>query len=479
MLWVCARATPQTNSNPRVGRHGRWAILKLKADLWRVPFAMCVAAILLFMLTIRLDRLALEGWLSLPKWVSVGGPADARAVLTAMLGAVSTVLALIFSVALLVLSMAASQFGPRILQRFLRDGITQMTIGFFLASFVHCLLTTIVTRDDTLGGRFVPQLTVMCSIVLVIASFVFLVLFSHRVSVSIQTQNVVANIVADLNEAQADLAASRIRLRKLVPPAKALARRASLMEQCAAEGAVVTSGKTGFVERVDVEGLVNAASAADAVVRLLHRPGQFVMKGAALLQVLPASKTDMLSEAARRTVKIAKHRTLEQDLEFATTQLVEIALRALSSAINDTFTGLTCIDWLGDEVRAFAACPPPTGAFQDPGGTLRVLWSPLRFERLVKTAFDQIREAAVGNPAVSIRLLQTFKRLAHQIDNSEMRGALIRQVEAIWESVCSQQLVALDKADIEAAYRAAHEALAAKHNHENAPLSMTAAGTGS
>jgi uncharacterized membrane protein len=178
-------------------------VLQLRPDLWRVPLVMCVATILLFLLTVAVDWAAARGQLTLPRWLSVGGPDDARAILGAMLGAVSTVLALIFSVALLVLSMAVSQFGPRILYRFVQDAITQVTIGLFLATFVHTLLTFVVTRQE--GTRlFVPQLTICTGVVLVGVSFGFLVIFSHRIAMSIQLQNVVARIVGDLDDALVD-----------------------------------------------------------------------------------------------------------------------------------------------------------------------------------------------------------------------------------------------------------------------------------
>src|SRR5215469_14588439 len=149
-------------------------VLQLRADLWRVPFIMCLAAVLLFILTVTVDREAARGVVRLPGWISVGGPDDARAILGALLGAVSTVLALIFSVALLVLSMATTQFGPRILYRFVRDGITQVTIGFFLASFVYALLAFVVTRQEA-NYQFVPELTLICSAILVMLSFAFLI----------------------------------------------------------------------------------------------------------------------------------------------------------------------------------------------------------------------------------------------------------------------------------------------------------------
>ena len=262
-------------------------------------------------------------------------------------------LALIFSVALLVLSMAVSQFGPRILYRFVRDGITQLTIGLFLAAFVYTLLTFVVTRQQG-NHEFVPQLTLCCSVVLVIASFIFLVVFSHRIAMSIQTQNVVAHIVTDVDAAIGEW---RAEAGGHAEPGRSPSRAAeldALLSRCAAEGAAIRATRTGFIQEIDHTGLVAAAERAQAVVRLLYRPGQFVMEHAVLGYVIPSDRAAALAPLVGRHVLIGMHRTLKQDLEFGIAQLVEIALRALSPAINDTFTGLTCVDWLGDELRVFA-----------------------------------------------------------------------------------------------------------------------------
>src|SRR5262250_1090683 len=143
-------------------------------SLLPVPFAIAAAAIVVLAGTLTLDAMAIAGRLRLPTWLSVGNVDDARAILGGILGAVSTVLALIFSVTLLVFSMAVSQFGPRLMPYFLRDRSMQIALGLFLATFLHSLTTFVVTgqRGDSV---FVPQLTVLTSIVLVFASFCYLV----------------------------------------------------------------------------------------------------------------------------------------------------------------------------------------------------------------------------------------------------------------------------------------------------------------
>jgi uncharacterized membrane protein len=244
----------------------------------------------------------------------------------------------------------------------------------------------------------------------------------------------------------------------------------ALKGRCTTEGGVIPAWRTGFVQELDLAGLLAAADRTDAVVRCLYRPGQFVLERAPLLEVLPSTRAAELARALRRAVEIGTHRTLKQDFEFGIAQLVEIALRALSPAVNDTFTGLTCIDWLGDVIRTIHAAPRPRGALMGAGGAIRFLWSPPRFERLVKGACEQIRQAGRGNPAVSIRLLHTFAQLAVQIEDPPSRAPLLEEVEAVWEAASGETLVRADRADVAAAYRAAREALGAGAGAIRAPL---------
>jgi len=319
-------------------------------------------------------------------------------------------------------------------------------------------LTFVATRKDA-AGRFVPQLTIICGVALVTLSFAFLVVFSHRIAMSIQTQNVVAHIVADLDAALArvNTLLRQLGTRRRTPVT--LAEREALVSRFAAEGAPVHAMRSGFVQEVDVGRLVEAARASGGIVRLLYPLGEFVLEGAQLAQVLPAARAADLAPAVRRDIRIGAHRILEQDVEFGVAQLVEIALRALSPAVNDSFTGLSCIDWLGDEIRTFASFGEHLGVGHDADGAARVVWPPLRFAGLVKAAFDPIRLAAAGNPAVSVRLLQTFGRLAEHTSDADHRAALAQQVEAIWEAVSAESLVTMDRENVEVAYRQASDAL--------------------
>src|SRR5271156_5783993 len=169
-------------------------------NLWIVPLKMSLAAIVLFAITITPDMLAAYHVIHLPDWFTMGGIDDARAILSAMLGCVSTVLALIFSVALLVLSMVANLFGPRLLYRFVRDWGTQTCIGIFMGAFIYVFLVFLVTQQDA-RGSFIPQVSLITSWFLVLGPFGFLVFYSHRVAVLIQNPDAIGRIVDDLRRA--------------------------------------------------------------------------------------------------------------------------------------------------------------------------------------------------------------------------------------------------------------------------------------
>ena len=419
-------------------------------NLWRIPLALSLGAVVLFGLTLIPDILDHYGAIKIPSWLTMGSIDDARAILSAMLGAVATVLALIFSVALLVLSMVATLFGPRLLYRFLQDWVTQVAIGLFMGTFVYVCLCFLVTHQDA-DSRFIPQISLITSWVLVVASFAFLVYYSHRIATSIQNPDMIARVVDDLYPAvvQAHRRAAGEGTGELPDDAAILAR--------AETGGSVPCPRSGYLQHVDHGPLVAAARAAGALVVLRYRPGQFVLRGEALASVVPAAKARELEPIIDRRIVIGRHRTLTQDSEFAVSQIVEIAIRALSPAVNDTFTGVACVDWLADALLILAEKPPLDGNWYDETGELRI-WAPaVLLPRLVKLAFDQIRQASATTPAVLIRQLEAIRRLAPRLP-TPARVALADQADAVRDTAAS--LVAYDRRDIERAHAHAVAALA-------------------
>jgi uncharacterized membrane protein len=418
-------------------------------NLWRIPFALSLAAITLFGVTLIPDILDARGIIHIPSWLTMGSIDDARAILSAMMGAVATVLALIFSVALLVLSMVATLFGPRLLYRFLQDWVTQVTIGLFMGTFIYVCLCFLVTHQDA-NSRFVPQISLLTSWVLVVASFAFLVYYSHRIATSIQNPDMIGRVVDDLYPAV--VASHEMVVGEgtgAVPDDDAILRRADT-------GAIVACPKSGYLQHLDHGALVAAARDAGALVVLRFRPGHFVLRGEPLASIVPASEAHRLTTAIARNVVIGRHRTLTQDSEFAVAQIVEIAIRALSPAVNDTFTGVACVDWLADALIVLTEKPPIQGNWYDTTGELRVWIPAVRTERLVKLAFDQIRQASATTPAVLIRQLDVIRRLAPRMSDAPRR-MLADEAAAIRDTATA--VVELDRRDLEAAYARARAAL--------------------
>lgn len=423
---------------------------KSNINLWIVPLKVSLASVLLFGITMIPDMLSAYHVIHIPDWFSMGGIDDARAILSAMMGCVSTVLALIFSVALLVLSMVANLFGPRLLYRFVQDWVTQTCIGIFMGAFIYVFLVFLVTHQDS-HSSFIPQVSLITSWFLVLGAFGFLVFYSHRVAVLIQNPDAIGRVVDDLRKA-----------------AEAAGRDSGGQHQIDAvvsseietSTATIVSPASGYLQRIDYQSLAKNASSIDALISIPFRPGQFVLEGETIAAISPAIAQPFLTSAVHRKVRLGRHRVLDQDLEFGIAQIVEIAIRALSPAVNDTFTGVASVDLLGEALTCLVGTRLVGGQWHDPAGRLRLQVRPLSMPRLVKQAFDQIRQAAADNPAVLIRLLSTIARLAAKMQATDECNALSQQADAVWETANTRPIAHMDREDVERAWQRAKRILA-------------------
>ncbi len=416
-------------------------------NLWIVPLKMSLAAVLLFAVTMTPDMLAAYHVIHLPNWFTMGGIDDARAILGAMLGCVSTVLALIFSVALLVLSMVANLFGPRLLYRFVQDWVTQVCIGLFMAAFIYVFLVFLVTHQDE-HSAFIPQVSLITSWFVVLGAFSFLVFYSHRIAVLIQNPDAIGRIVDDIRSTLA---------RDFIEPEQVrhAEEDAVLMSYLEESSICILSTTSGYLQHINYATLVAHATWANTLIKIPVRPGQFILEGETLAYVAKSQKAVGMDDDIRREITVGRHRILDQDIEFGIAQIVEIAIRALSPAINDTFTGIACVDFLGEALTILSATTRSNVKFYDQEGYLRVLVRPLFVSRLIRQAFDQVRQAAVDNPAVSIRLLSVLGRLGAKMSHSEEFQALEAEANAVWEGASAKVLASLDRQDLEAAHTAA------------------------
>ncbi len=422
-----------------------------RTNLWLVPTLCVLAALGLFVIAQALDRIHHIGWIQLPRWLNQGGAADARDLLSATAGAIITTLGLILSITVLTLSIAATQFGQRMLRRYMRDRGTQVSIGIFAATFVFTLLTLLSVTSRMEEREYVPWLSVWVSVVLAISCIGVLIFFVHHVAETIQVHHVMSDIVSDL--------------RRMVGEATRPAQPPSDPDVPAPRPDYYLKARaTGYLRQVHYENLIEVAARDSALIQFLHRPGHFVLEGSPLAAVTcerPGAafgKTArLLADALHKAVHIGPNRTLRQDPEFAIDQLVEIALRAMSPGINDPFTMFCCVDWLADSLRILASAPPAPHVYADPQGVARVIVVTESFDELVRAAFHPLRGVADSSLGASLRLLGAITALAPHV-SAQQTSELHTQAELIREGF-NDLGVSHDRAEVELAYQHAVRAL--------------------
>jgi len=419
-----------------------WRRDALRTNLWLVPIVEVLGAIVLYAITHAIDQAHSNGQLTLPSWTLVGSADAARTILTSLAAAVITVVGIVFSITIVTLTLASTQFGPRMLRNFIRDRGTQFTLGTFVATFVY---TTLVLISIGPGER-VPDLSVTVSVGLVTVSMGVLIYFIHHIATSIQLPNVIASIAGDLSRA-IDTESRRDEV--TTQAGASVGELVSLMER---GGGAVAAPTSGYLQYVRNDLLVGIAASHGAAIRLLHRPGHFIVRDHPIATVWPPDAAAPVGRALNRSHITGPNRTLIQDLAFAVDQLVEIAIRALSPAVNDTFTAMTCIDWLGESLCRVTASWRPVRVHRDGQGFVRLITAQVGYERLVERAFEKIRQAAGGMPAVMIRQLDALAKILEETETEEQRELLLAQAAKTMR-LCERTVAEeTDRADVESEY---------------------------
>jgi uncharacterized membrane protein len=340
------------------------------------------------------------------------------------------------------------------LRTFMRDRLNQVVLGTFVASFVYCLivLRTIRRAEEVL---FVPHLSVTFAVFLALASVGVLIVFIHHVSVSIQADEVVARVGEELLHAID-------RLYPGEPDAASATRRiaAELPAGFDDEARRVAALGDGYLQRVDREALVEVAQRHDLILRTECSPGRYVVEGQTLVAAWPADRVDVEVDREIQTAFVlGNQRTEAQDVQFPVHQLVEISVRALSPGINDPFTAIACVDRLGSALTRLASREPPSVAFPDERGQLRLVAHSVTFPTVAENAFDQIRPYARSSTAVAMRMLEVIAVVVEAAVSPASREALRRAAAELNADAQETLTNAKDRGQIALRYQAVQRAL--------------------
>lgn len=425
---------------------------RLSSSYWFVPALMVTLAGMLAFGMLAIDR----DWPGTVKsgWFYTGGSAGARALLSTVAGSVITVAGVVFSITIATLTQASSQFGPRLLRNFMRDKGNQIVLGTFTATFFYCLLVLRAVRGLE-DEEFVPNVSVTVAVLLAVGSLAVLIYFIDHICRSLQGPQVVAAVGIELERA----------VRRPYPtdigqgPQQALGRPDQKFSPDSINHVPVLATENGYLQAIDEAGVIHLATEHDALLHLAVRPGDFVNKGNPLLFVEGATLDQPAKDSLIDMFFLGRQRTAEQDVEYSVRQLVEIAVRALSPGINDPFTAINCVDWLGAAISAVAEHGLPSPNRYDDEKHCRVIAKVSTFNGLTDAAFNQIRQYSGGSVAVTLRLLEVMLTIGKHLRTPAQCDTVKRHTEMIYQHGRACINEPADLAELDNRYHAAVEAI--------------------
>jgi uncharacterized membrane protein len=325
--------------------------------------------------------------------------------------------------------LASMQFSPRIIVSFARDRVTQWTLGIFLGTFSYCMAALPAARSQP--RPFAPVATVLGAMLLALACVAWLLYFIHHISQAISVNQIVDRIASE-TEAMID---------EMMPHPRRQTRIAN-NDQINPNTweTPVLSDVSGYIRFIDTERLVALAKSYRVKIRVIRRVGQFVPAGIPLLMVYKGERlsSERIAELSS-AFDFGPSRTLQQDLEFGVLQIVDIALKAISPAVNDPSTAISCVDQLSRILIRFASRELPESTLYDPPGIVRVSIQWTDFDRMVDAAFEQIRLYSQTDMAVSLRLLRALGDIAISTPDPVYRRTLAERGRRIVAG-CAQKL---------------------------------------
>ena len=389
------------------GRGAHW-MDAFRTQLWPLPVLAVALAVVLGTAVPALDA-AVDG--QLPESVTVflfsGGPEAARSVLQAISGSLITVTSLTFSLTVVTLQLASSQFSPRLLRTFTSDRFVHGTLALFLAAFAFALTVLRSVRSESNGiSPFVPEISVTVAFVLAIASVIGLVLFLAHLTREIRVETMMRRVNVETQET----------IDRVFPEGRPPRGPEPVP---VSEKFLIVSTSSGFLTSLDKSALMRTAEESGAVIRIDREPGSSLVEGVPFATAWPAesgaalttSVREKLTDDVNAAVATGFERTNVQDVGFGFRQLVDVAARALSPGINDPTTAVHVIGHLSVLLCLLAGRSPGPEHLTDDAGRVRVVVSLPELRDLLDMAMNQPRQYGAADPAVAGRLLGLLQEL--------------------------------------------------------------------
>ncbi|NIP37940.1 MAG: DUF2254 domain-containing protein [Candidatus Dadabacteria bacterium] len=423
----------------------------VSSSYWFIPTIMVVSSILFSFVTIYIDKNVLkEGWLEHFSWFFSTDPNGARAFLSTVAGSMITVAGVVFSVSIVALTLAAGQFGPRILINFMRDTGNQIVLGTFIATFVYCLivLRTIEGGND---NAFIPNLSISFAGILAVLSIGVLIYFIHHAASSIHVSNLLTHISRDLENTIERLCPLNHDNKILQKDKKWWQASKEITDHVNSEKHPIRSTESGYIQAIDYEGVFNLATHNNLAIDVKSKPGDFIIKDQVVAEVFCMNNLgNSNNNIIMNHFILGENRTNEQDIRFVIDQLVEIAVKALSPGVNDPFTAIMCIDRLVSALCLLADRSLPATSIYDEQNCLRLILERDSFVTLVDSAFTNIRYYLGSNISVSKRMLEGLYVLMQRVNNHRDRKVILQHAKLVREFYEHNSTMQSDFDDIDA-----------------------------
>ena len=403
---------------------------ELGATFWFLPVLIISFSIVLSIGLVYLDSSVTISREGLVRFFLVENPDSARSILTTISSAMMGVAGTVFSITLVVLTLASSQFGPRLIKNFMYIRLNQVVLGLYISTYLYCLLV-LNSISDSNNYNFIPAISILVAIVAAIINIILLIVFIHRIAISIQSDKVVSDISEFISGQVESLFPEKLGEEKV--------NEENIDVSSAVSGyqkqLIIKSSKSGYLQYIDSEALMEIITKHDALLELYYRPGKHLVKGSEIGLLYSNDKWEKKEfEKIFNQFVIGQTKTSQQDLEFSIQQMVEIAARALSSGVNDPYTAITCIDNLTSIMCYLAQAKFPSKYRFDEKRNLRIIADTLDFEGILDTAFNQIRQFSEDSPAVIVRMMEALTTIHGFTSKESHKKAVIKHAEMVFSS---------------------------------------------
>lgn len=380
------------------------AVERVRSSLFFVPMEFVVVGIVLAEAAVTVDQ-------------AIGGDGDAlplrlsstvdgsREILGTVAGATITFAGIAFSIALLIVQMTSSQYSPRVVHGLFRDPFNKRVMGLVVGTFTYCLVVLRSVRSalEEGGDDIVPHLSVALAVVLGIAAVLAIVAFIDHAAHRMDVSEILQHVTRDTLERAEQHGGDRATDPAPAPPG---------------EGTLIRARHDGWVQQVD-HGALLATLPPSGTVELHTAPGRYAVAGTALATVWPRLDDDTTEDVAARigdAVSTGDTRTMQQDLSYGLRQVVDVALRALSTGVNDPTTAQDAIFHAAAILRGLLGAPAVRVVDGD-GGRRVLVPEAVRPDELVGLAFDEVRLAAAAQPSVCIYLLEAIRLVLRAVED--------------------------------------------------------------